>query len=97
MAFFVASGKEYEIIRYLEQVPNRDELATILIKLGLKPIDLVRTKEKIWVDNYKNRTMTNADVVQAMIDNPILIERPIVVNGDKAVVARPLEKVLPII
>ncbi len=86
------SGQEYEIIKYLEDVPTFDELKTIVQKLDINPIELVRRKEKIWVEKFKNQTLTDDEIIQAMIANPILIERPIVVNGNKAVVARPLEK-----
>jgi arsenate reductase len=52
---------------------------------------LVRQKEKIWIDTYKNKTMTDYEIIKTMVENPILIERPIVINGEKAVIARPLE------
>lgn len=86
------SGQEYEIIKYLEDVPTFDEMKVIIQKLQIKPIELVRVKEKIWIEKFKNLTMTDDEIIQAMVANPILIERPIVINGNKAVVARPLEK-----
>lgn len=86
------SGQEYEIIKYLEDVPTFDELKEIIKKLGVKPIELVRRKEKIWIENFKDKILSDDEVIQAMISNPILIERPIVINGDRAVIARPLEK-----
>ncbi|WP_291101851.1 MULTISPECIES: arsenate reductase (glutaredoxin) [unclassified Flavobacterium] len=97
LAFLEESGQEYEVIKYLEDVPSFEELKAIIKKLDIKPIELVRRKEKIWVENFKNRTMSDDEVIQTMISNPILIERPIVVNDEKAVVARPLEKVKVII
>jgi len=97
LAFLEESGQEYEVIKYLEDVPSFEELKAIIKKLDIKPIELVRRKEKIWVENFKNRTMSDDEVIQAMISNPILIERPIVINGDKAIIARPLEKVKVII
>lgn len=86
------SGQEYEIIKYLDDVPTFDEMKVIIQKLQIKPIELVRVKEKIWIEKFKNLTMTDDEIIQAMVANPILIERPIVINGNKAVVARPLEK-----
>lgn len=97
LAFLEESGQEYEVIKYLEDVPSFEELKAIIKKLDIKPIELVRRKEKIWVENFKNRTMSDDEVIQTMISNPILIERPIVINGDKAIIARPLEKVKVII
>ncbi|WP_269225857.1 arsenate reductase family protein [Flavobacterium eburneipallidum] len=86
------SGQEYEIIKYLDDVPTFDEMKVIIQKLQIKPIELVRVKEKIWIEKFKNLTMTDDEIIQAMVANPILVERPIVINGNKAVVARPLEK-----
>ncbi len=91
LAFLEDSGKDYEVVKYLEDVPTFDELKAIVKKLGIKPIELVRRKEKIWIENFKNTKMSDDEIIQAMISNPILIERPLVINGDKAVIARPLE------
>jgi arsenate reductase len=97
IAFIEKSGHEYEVIKYLENIPSFGELKAIIEKLGIKPIELVRQKEKVWTANFKNRTMSDDEVIQAMILYPILIERPIVVNGDRAVIARPIEKAASII
>jgi len=97
LVFLEKSGQEYEIIKYLEDVPTFDELKEIIKKLEIKPIELVRRKEKIWMENFKDKPMTDDEIIQAMISNPILIERPIVINGDKAIIARPLEKITVII
>ena len=91
LAFIEDSGKEFEIIKYLENVPTIEELTEIIRKLNIKPLELVRQKEKIWIDTYKNKTMTDHEIIKAMIKNPILIERPIIINNEKAVIARPLE------
>jgi arsenate reductase (glutaredoxin) len=97
LALLEDAGKEYEVIRYLENVPTFDELKSIIKKLALKPIELVRQKEKIWIENFKNKIMSDDEIIQAMISNPILIERPIVINGGKAVIARPLQNANSII
>lgn len=97
LAFLEDSGKEYEVIKYLENVPTFDELKSIIGKLNIKPLELVRQKEKIWLENFKNKIMSDDEIIQAMISNPILIERPIVINGNKAVIARPLEKAAEIL
>jgi arsenate reductase len=92
LAFLEDSGKEYEVVHYLKNNPTFEELKSIIKKLTIKPLELVRQKEKIWIENYKNTTMSDDEIIQALVSNPILIERPIVINGDKAVIARPLEK-----
>ncbi len=97
LAFLEESGQKYEVIKYLEKVPTFEELKLIIQKLKLKPIELVRKKEKIWIENFKDKTISDDEVIRALISNPILIERPIVINGEKAVIARPLEKVVTII
>ena len=66
-------------------------------KLGVSPQELVRQNEAVWKSNYKGKTLSNHDLVQAMIDHPKLIERPIVVQGNKAVIGRPTEKILEIL
>jgi arsenate reductase len=93
LAFIQESEKEYEIINYLQETPSFDELRALLEKLDLEPIQLVRQKEKIWIENYKNKQLSEDEIIQAMVLNPILIERPIVVIGDKAIIGRELDKV----
>lgn len=92
LTFIEAEGKEYEIIRYLDNPPTTDELELLLKKLNMKALELVRQKEKIWIENFKNKEMTDLDIIKAMIENPILIERPIVIKGDKAIIGRELGK-----
>jgi len=97
LAFLEESGKEFEVVKYLEHVPSFEELKLIIGKLNIKPIELVRRKEKIWTENFKDKKMTDDEIIKTMVSNPILIERPIVINGEKAVIARPLEKAAEII
>lgn len=93
LAFIEQTNQQYEIIPYLTETPSFDELKALLEKLNLQPIELVRTKEKIWIENYKGKELTNDQIVQTMIDNPILIERPIVIKDGKAIIGRDLDKV----
>ena len=97
LAFIENSDLDFEIIRYLDNVPTFKELTEIIKKLGLKPIDVVRQKEKIWIDNFKGKELSDEAIIEAMIANPILIERPIVVNGQKAIIARPFNKIQSIL
>ena len=88
--------KEIEIIEYLKNPMKFEELELILSKLSISPIDLVRKKEKIWKENFNNKKLNDNEIIQIMIDNPIIIERPIVINGMKAIIGRPPENVLDI-
>jgi len=91
------SGKQFEIVKYLESIPSKDELTTIIEKLGIKPLALVRKNEAIWKENYKGKELSDSEIIDAMIQNPKLIERPIVVNNTKAAIGRPLENIQKII
>ncbi|WP_228237411.1 arsenate reductase (glutaredoxin) [Allomuricauda sp. M10] len=87
------SGKEFEIIKYLEEVPTKDELKSLIELLGISPLELVRQNESIWKEKYKSKKLSDDAILQAMVENPKLIERPIVVVGNKAVIGRPPEKI----
>ncbi|MDA6072636.1 arsenate reductase (glutaredoxin) [Flavobacterium sp. AC] len=88
LAFIQQTNQEYQIIPYLTETPTFNELKELLKKLNLEPLELVRIKEKIWIENYKGKELSNDQIIQAMIDNPILIERPIVVKDGKAIIGR---------
>ncbi|MHB0754883.1 arsenate reductase (glutaredoxin) [Polaribacter sp. M15] len=91
------SGKEFEIIKYLETVPSEAELTEIINLLGITPIQLVRKTEKIWKENYKGKELSDVAIIKAMVENPKLIERPIIINKNKAVIGRPTETISSII
>ena len=93
LAFMENSKKEFEVINYLINPPSFEELSDIIEKLNIKPIELVRQKEKIWIENFKDQKMNDEQIIEAMISNPILIERPIVIMGNKAIIGRDLKKV----
>ncbi|MDI5894895.1 arsenate reductase (glutaredoxin) [Flavobacterium algoritolerans] len=93
LAFIENSKKEFEIINYLTNPPSFEELSAIIQKLNIKPIELVRQKEKIWIENFKDQKLNDEQIIQAMITHPILIERPIVIDGNSAIIGRDLEKV----
>lgn len=91
------SGKEFEIIKYLEKIPTNEELTSVINKLQIKPIDLVRKNEAVWKENFKGKELSDKEIISAMIQNPKLIERPIVTNNNKAVIGRPIENIKKII
>ena len=90
-------GIEAHIVEYLKTPPSRDELRAVLQKLGMKASELVRRGEEEYKQHYAGRTLTEDEWLDALIEHPILIERPIVVRGDHAVVGRPPEKVLELL
>jgi arsenate reductase len=91
------SGKKFEIIKYLEEIPTKEELENIINLLGIKPIELVRKNEKIWKESFKGKNLSDSDIINAMLQHPKLIERPIVINNNKAIIGRPTEQILDII
>ncbi len=90
-------GETIEIVKYLENPPTHQELKQVIELLGIDPIELVRKQEAEWRENYKGKDLTNEEVIDAMIQHPKLIERPIAIKGTHAVVGRPPEKVLDIL
>ncbi|PLY14311.1 MAG: arsenate reductase (glutaredoxin) [Sedimenticola sp.] len=91
-------GVEPEITEYLKTPPDKATLERILKMLGLEPRQLMRTKESEYQAlGLDNPDLTREQLIQAMVDNPKLIERPIVINNGKAMIGRPPEKVLDIL
>ena len=90
-------NQEIEVVKYLENVPTQAELQKLIKLLGIKPIELVRKNEAVWKEKFKSKDLNDNELVKAMMENPKLIERPIIVNGNKAVLGRPPEKILEII
>ena len=87
-------GIDAQIVDYLKTPPSREQLRALLKKLGLKPSDIVRQKEEIFKEYYAGQSLDDEQWLDALVEHPILIERPIVVCGDRAVIGRPTEKVL---
>ncbi len=88
---------EIEIVEYLKKSITKKELKNILAKLGLKAFDIVRKKEPLYLKKFKHKTFANEEWIQLLIENPILIERPIVIDGYKAVIGRPPELVVDLL
>jgi arsenate reductase len=91
------TDEEYETVEYLVEVPSEKEIKEILKMLGLKAEELVRKKEPLFKKKYEGKKFTNAQWIKILHENPILIERPIFVKDGKAIIGRPVEKVLTII
>ena len=93
-----ARGVKPKIVEYLNEPPSTAELRAILSKLGMKPRDLLRRGEARYAELKLNeRALSDDALIELMVENPILIERPIVVSGNKAALGRPPERVLEIL
>tara|TARA_R110000850_G_scaffold61312_1_gene140100 strand:+ start:174 stop:512 length:339 start_codon:yes stop_codon:yes gene_type:complete len=90
-------GINPEIVEYMKEPLTPNELSDIISKLDIDPMDLVRTKEKIWKEEFADKELTYDEVILTMIEHPQLMERPILVNGDKAAIGRPIKQMLEII
>jgi arsenate reductase len=90
-------GVEVEIIEYLKVIPSEKELRSIIKLLGIKPEKLLRKGEADYKENFKGKTLSDEEWISAMVQYPKLIERPIVVSDNKAILGRPPENVLDLL
>lgn len=89
--------QDVTVREYLKDVPSKEELTWIIEKLGIAPLALVRKGEADFKENFKGKNLTDEQWVEAMIEYPKLIERPIVIKGEKVILGRPPENVLDIL
>lgn len=87
------AGHEPEIIEYLQTPPSASELKDLLRRMDKRPEEIIRKGEDIFKLNYKGKSLTDDEWIDVLVENPKLIERPIVVNGDKVALGRPPENV----
>ncbi len=97
LALLEEAKVDFEIVKYLDNPPSKEELTSLIHKIGIKPLELVRRNEAIWKEHYKGKDLSDAEIITAMVNNPKLIERPIVINGEKAVIGRPTNLISTII
>ncbi len=97
LALVERHGDELNIVEYLRTPPTAKELVALVAKLGLEPEQLVRKGEDVYKKEYAGKTLSRAQWIEAMVRHPILIERPIVVVGERAVIGRPPENVLTLL
>jgi arsenate reductase len=81
-------GEDIQVIEYLKDTPSVKELKELCAKLGIKPFDLIRKSEPLFKDKYKDEELSDAQWFKILAEHPILMERPIVVKGSKALIAR---------
>ena len=92
------NGIEPEIVRYLEDPPDADALRALVRKLGIRPRELLRTGEEEYRSlGLADESIGDDAIIEAMVAHPRLIERPILVRGDRAVIGRPPERVLELV
>lgn len=94
LALLEENGVQPDIRLYLQDSPSIDELKELIKQLGLSPIEMMRTKEALFKELNLSKESSNDELIQAMHDNPSLIERPIVIHNSKAKIGRPPEQVL---
>jgi arsenate reductase len=92
-----SKGKTAEIVDYLNHPPTLETLQNIIKVLGIKPEELLRKKEPVFIERYKGKKLSDKEFLEAMVQNPQLIERPIVIDGNKAIIGRPPERVLDLL
>ena len=85
---------DVEIIKYLENQLTFKELKEIIFLLKISVIEIVRTNETLWKNNFKKSNLNENDLIKVLIENPKLIERPIIVGTNKAVIGRPIDKLI---
>jgi len=97
LALLEASKLPFEIRDYLNNPPEIAELKSLAEKLQMEPMGLIRQNEAIWKEKFKDKKLTNAQIFQGIKDFPILLERPVVVSENQAVIGRPPENILKIL
>ena len=87
------NGITFETIEYLKTPPTQKKIKELLKMLGMKASELVRTKEPLYKEKFEGKKITQVQWLKILSENPILIERPIIVKGNKAIIGRPTEKI----
>ena len=98
LALLQEAGVELEVVEYLNDPPTVEELSQILAALQMEPTDLMRTGEAVYKELGLNaKALSREEAIEIMVQNPVLIQRPIVVKGEQAVIGRPSENIRALI
>ncbi len=89
LALLETSGKPFDVVRYLDNPITETELKDLLNMLGISPIQLVRQQEAVWKSEFRGKDLSDQAIINALLQYPKLMERPIVVYNGKAVIGRP--------
>lgn len=94
-AMEIVQDNKYEakVVKYLEAAPDKNQIKTVLKMLGITPRELMRTKEDIYKELNLNDETDDEALIEAMAKHPKLIERPIIIKGERAIIGRPVEKI----
>jgi len=90
-------NESIELFEYLKNPPTVDQISEVLKKLNIPAIELVRKNEAIFKTTFKDKNLTEEEWIQAFVEYPVLIERPIVIKGNRAVIGRPIENVIELL
>ncbi len=93
LKFLENKGCNFEVVKYLDEGISEKELADLIAKTGRPVFDFVRTHEQDYKDNYKGKDLSDKEWIKVLSENPKLLQRPIVINGDKAVLGNPPEDI----
>lgn len=91
LALLASKTNNFEIVDYLKNPLNKKEIEELISKLDIDPIGLVRQNESIWIEHYKGKSLNKDEIIVALAAHPKLIERPIIVKENKAIIGRPTE------
>jgi arsenate reductase (glutaredoxin) len=97
LAMIREKGFEPEICEYLKTPPSYAELKDVLMRLHLKPQEIIRTGEELYKKKFRNKKFSDDEWIKILSENPELIERPIVVKGSSAAVGRPIENIIELL
>ncbi|MBT6447697.1 MAG: arsenate reductase [Flavobacteriaceae bacterium] len=97
LEFLKAKKIEFETILYLADQLNEKQIEEIIDKSELNPIDLIRKQEKVWKELFKNKLLSKNQIIQAIFEHPKLMQRPIFISENKAIIANPPEESLKIL
>ena len=90
-------GIEADVVKYLDTPPSKEELVAVLNMLGMTARELMRTKEDIYKELNLKEEINEDKLIEAMVENPKLIERPIVIKDGKAAIGRPIENIIDLL
>lgn len=87
------TGKDFQVREYLKAPLNEAEIGSLLKKLEMEPLQIIRQNEKLWKENFKGKDFSSKELIRILSENPGLMERPVVEVGEKAVIGRPTSNI----